>query len=57
LQALRLPGRQTARGGHRDEGQTFVNGLGVLVTAFSSKWSWYFPETGGKVVWAEVHAE
>jgi anti-sigma regulatory factor (Ser/Thr protein kinase) len=28
-----------------------------LVAAFSAKWSWYFPETGGKVVWCEVHAE
>jgi anti-sigma regulatory factor (Ser/Thr protein kinase) len=24
-----------------------------LVDALSFRWSWYFPETGGKVVWAE----
>lgn len=28
-----------------------------LVEALSAKWSWYFPETGGKVVWSEVRPE
>jgi anti-sigma regulatory factor (Ser/Thr protein kinase) len=28
-----------------------------LVDALSTKWSWYFPETGGKIVWAEVRAD
>ena len=28
-----------------------------LVDALSAKWSWYFPETGGKIVWAEVQAK
>jgi anti-sigma regulatory factor (Ser/Thr protein kinase) len=28
-----------------------------LVDALSVKWSWYFPDTGGKVVWSEVRAE
>jgi hypothetical protein len=26
-------------------------------SVLSAKWSWYFPETGGKIVWAEVRAE
>jgi anti-sigma regulatory factor (Ser/Thr protein kinase) len=34
------------------------NGRGLhLVAALSAKWSWYFPESGGKVVWSEVHTE